>query len=321
MRFGWRRSFPKTELIKLMAVAHKLEKNLSGDKDNMMEFAVRGRRIFFPRRPLIMGILNINDDSFSGDGCIDTGWALNRAAEMVAAGADIVDVGGESARTNRGAVSEEEEWSRVGPFIEGFHRAVSRVSPRDEEQVYPPILSVNTWRTAVATRALQADCDLLNDMSAMPDDAHARLCAEHGAALLIMHSRGQPKVPHTHVEYPDVMSELETFFDSRIALAHSAGLAHDSILLDPGIDFAKQTADNLRILRELPRLLRFGRPILLPVSRKGTIGRVLGIEDPASRDAGTVACIVAGALRGASMFRVHNVGAAWHTLRTLKIVE
>jgi len=285
-----------------------------------MAFSARGRRIVFPRRPLIMGILNINDDSFSGDGRLDAGWALERAAAMVAEGADMVDVGGESARTNREAVPEEEEWKRIAPFLEGFSSAVSDVSPRDGEQVWPPVLSVNTWRTSVAEEALRAGCDLLNDMSSLPDDAHARLCADHGAALLIMHSKGQPKIPHTHVEYGDVMSELEAFFDSRLALAQSAGLSRDAILLDPGIDFAKQTADNLRIFRELRRLHHFGRPILLPVSRKGTIGRVLGIEDPAGRDAGTVACIVAGALRGASVFRVHNVGAAWHALRTLEVV-
>jgi len=265
-----------------------------------------------------MGILNINDDSFSGDGRLDTDWALSRAAEMISEGADIVDVGGESARTNRAAVDEEVEWSRIAPFVEGFRGIAA--PPRDEEQVFPPLLSVNTWRTAVAARALQAGCDLLNDMSTLPEDTHARLCAGHGAALLIMHSRGEPKVPRPNENYPDILSELESFFESRIARAVAAGLSRNATLLDPGIDFAKQTADNLRIYRELPRLHRFGRPILLPVSRKSTIGRVLGIENPADRDAGTVACIVAGALRGASIFRVHNVGAAWLTLRTLETV-
>ncbi|MEI6279681.1 MAG: dihydropteroate synthase [Verrucomicrobiae bacterium] len=297
-------------------VSCTLEKIAPRDKENLL--VVRGRRIVFPRRPLLMGILNINDDSFSGDGRLDAGWALDRAKEMIAEGADIVDVGGESARTNRAAVSQEEEWARIDPFVLGF-RGIE-ASPRDAEQLFPPLLSVNTWRTTVAARALEAGCDLLNDMSALPEATHASLCAERGAALLIMHSRGEPKIPHDHVEYPDILSELESFFESRIALAVAAGLPRNAIILDPGIDFAKQTADSLRIYRELPRLRRFGRPILLPVSRKSTIGRVLGIENPASRDAGTVACIVAGALRGASLFRVHNVGAAWQTLRTLEAV-
>jgi len=266
-----------------------------------------------------MGILNINDDSFSGDGRLDAGWALGRAGEMIAEGADIVDVGGESARTNRAAVSEDEEWSRIAPFLHGFPGVVA--VPRDGAQVFPPLLSVNTWRTGVARRALEAGCDLLNDMSALPDGTHARLCAERGAALLIMHSKGEPKIPHTGEEYPDILAELESFFESRIALAISAGLPRDAIVLDPGIDFAKQPADSLRIFRGLARLRRLGRPILLPASRKSTIGRVLGIENPAERDAGTVACLVAGALRGASILRVHNVRAAWQTLRTLEAMR
>jgi dihydropteroate synthase len=299
-----------------MSVENKLSKNAPGDKDNLL--VARGRRIAFPRRPLVMGILNVNDDSLSGDGRLDAGWALARAGELVAAGADIVDVGGESARTNRAAITEDEEWRRIAPVLRGFRDI--RAAPRDPEQVFPPLLSVNTWRTGVVERALDAGCDLLNDMGALPTDAHARLCAAHGAALLVMHSRGEPKTPQTGVRYPDVMEELESFFASRIALALAAGLPREAIILDPGIDFAKQTGDNLRIFRELGRLLRFGRPILLPVSRKGMIGRVLGIENPADRDAGTVACIVAGALRGALIFRVHNVPAARHALRTLEAV-
>lgn len=300
-----------------MKAASKLEKKLPRHKENMITLAARGRRIAFPRRPLIMGILNITDDSFSGDGRLDPAWALARARELVAAGADIIDVGGESARTNRAAVPPEEEWRRMGPFIEGFVEAVRDGSPRDAEQVYPPLLSANTWRPEVAERALAAGAELLNDMGALPDDKNARLCAASGAALLIMHSQGEPKVAHTHVAYDDVITEMRRFFSEKIELALRAGVAREQILLDPGIDFAKQTEDNLRVYRELEAFAEFGRPILLPVSRKSVIGRVLGITDPAARDAGTVACLVAGALRGASIFRVHNVDAAWLALRAL----
>ncbi|MFZ4776846.1 MAG: dihydropteroate synthase [Terrimicrobiaceae bacterium] len=298
----------------------KLEKNPSGDKDNITALQTRGRRIPLTARPLIMGILNINDDSFSGDGRIDTGWALGRAREMVAAGADLIDVGGESARTNRAPVSEEEEWRRISPFLEKFSDTVRNACPPDDVRVFPPLLSVNTWRTGVVARALEAGCDLINDMSALPEDTHARLCARHGTALLLMHSQGEPKIPHTHVSYRDLMSELEEFFEAKIALATAAGLSRSSLVLDPGIDFAKQTGDNLLIYRELRRLTRFGCPILLPVSRKSTIGRVLGIENPADRDAGTVACIVAGTLRGASILRVHNIQAARLALRAIDAV-
>lgn len=268
-----------------------------------------------------MGILNINDDSFSGDGRLDSQWALSRAVDMIAEGADIVDVGGESARTNRTPISEEEEWSRIQPFMEGFEQALKQARPRDAEQLFPPLLSVNTWRSAVAHQALQAGCDILNDLGALCDDRNARLCAETGAALVIMHSQGEPKVAHTHMYYADIMGELDRFFSEKIRLAVQAGVAPEQMILDPGIDFAKQMADNLRIYRELDRLVSFERPLLLPVSRKSVIGRVLGIESPAERDAATMACIVAGYLRGASVFRVHQVAAAWQVIRTMEAVQ
>jgi dihydropteroate synthase len=268
-----------------------------------------------------MGILNINDDSFSGDGRLDVEWALGRAREMVSEGADIIDVGGESARTNRDAIGEDEELRRVLPFLEKFERAMAGATPRDNAQIYPPLVSLNTWRPGVVEGALEAGFDILNDMGALPDDKNAKLCARIGAALLIMHSKGQPKVSHRHVTYPDVIKELEEFFDEKITMAMQAGLTREHIILDPGIDFAKQTEDNLKIYRELEKLTAKGFPVLLPVSRKSVIGRVLGIENPSGRDAGTAACIVAGCLRGASIFRIHHVGAAWQTLRTLEILK
>lgn len=281
-----------------------------------MELTARARRIRFPRRPLIMGILNINDDSFSGDGRLNSGWAMARARELAAAGADLIDVGGESARTNRGPIAPEEELRRILPFIAAFPGLWEGVSPRDAEQVFPPLLSINTWRPEVAGPALDAGGDLLNDMSALPDDRNARLCAQSGAALLIMHSVGAPKIPHTHVGYDDVMASLRAFFREKIALAHAAGVHPGSIVIDPGIDFAKQEADNLSVFRNLSQLAEFQCPVLLPVSRKSVIGRVLGIREPADRDAGTAACIVAGMMRGASIFRVHNVEMAWRVIRT-----
>ena len=160
---------------------------------------------------------------------------------------------------------------------------------------------------------------MLNDIGALPTDENARLCAATGAALLIMHSVGVPKVAHTHVSYDDVMTRLEEFFAEKIALAERAGVSRDALILDPGIDFAKQRADNLRIYRELDRLAHFDRPILLPVSRKTVIGDVLGIANPAERDAGTIACIVQGMLRGAAIFRVHNVRAAAQAVRMIEI--
>ena len=280
-----------------------------------MILSARGRKISFPRRPLIMGIVNITDDSFSGDGSLDIDYALTLARTYVAAGADIIDVGGESARTNRHAIAEEEECARVKPFVQRF----SEVScdPVDGIQLFPPLLSINTWRPKVAAEVLNVGGHLLNDMSALPTDANARVAAAHGAALLVMHSVGLPKEEHTHIFYQDVLGTIERFFEEKIRTAMAAGVSRDAIVLDPGIDFAKQKSDSLRIYRELDRLKRFERPILLAVSRKTVIGDTLGIPDPAERDAGTLACVVAGVLRGASIFRVHNVHAVSQALRVL----
>jgi dihydropteroate synthase len=272
-----------------------------------MRLVARGVTLEWPRRPLVMGIVNLGADSFSGDGIVEVERAIEHAHALVREGADIIDIGAESARTNRGPISEDEEAAQLIRFI-----------VRWESEA---LLSINTWRPAVARAALTAGGHLLNDIGALPTDENARICAETGAALLIMHSVGEPKVPHTHVGYDDIMARLDEFFSAKLALAEAAGVPRDAIVLDPGIDFAKQRADNLRIYRELDRLAKFERPILLPVSRKTVIGEVLGIEKPADRDAGTVACIVQGMLRGAAIFRVHNVRAAAQTVRMISAVE
>jgi len=281
----------------------------------------RGRRIAFPRRPLIMGILNLNDDSFSGDGTLDLDVALARTQEMIALGADVIDVGGESARTNRAAVAIGEEIARVVPYVERFSSIVAASAPRDEEQIFPPLLSINTWRPEVAGKILGAGGDILNDMSALSDLQNARIAARHGAALLIMHSIGQPKVAHTHVGYANIMETLLDFFLTKIAEAKTVGLSDEQFILDPGIDFAKQREDNLTIYREFSRIAGLGYMTLLPVSRKTVIGDVLGGLPARERDAGTVACIVAGVERGARMFRVHEINAAYETLKILGALQ
>jgi len=272
-----------------------------------MKLLARGMVLEWPRRPLVMGIVNLSVDSFSGDGLADVKAALEKARGLLDDGADIIDLGAESARTNRAPISEQEEAAQLVRFIERWES--------------PALLSINTWRPAVARAALAVGGHILNDIGALPTDENARICAGTGAALLIMHSIGQPKVPHIHVGYDDIMARLDEFFTAKIALAEGAGVPSDALILDPGIDFAKQRADNLRIYRELDRLHHFGRPILLPVSRKTVIGEVLGIKNPAERDAGTVACAVQGMLRGASIFRVHNVRATVQAVRMVSALE
>ena len=288
---------------------------------------LRARRhsIAFPRpRPLVMGIVNLSPDSFSGDGVIDPATAIERAREMLAQGADIIDIGAESARTNRAAIPAAEEIVRLTPFIEAFPALVAEgfsSAPFDTDQLWPPLLSINTWRPEVVEAVLSAGGDILNDISGVPDARNAALCAAPGVALLVMHSVGNPKEPHLDQGYSDLWQSLDGFFTEKLTLAASAGIEKDRLLLDPGIDFAKQRDDNLRIFSNLERLEKFGRPILLPVSRKTVIGEVLGNPEPSELDAGTVACLVSGFRRGTHIFRVHNVAAATSALKVLAAVE
>jgi dihydropteroate synthase len=282
-----------------------------------MILSLRGRAVTFPRRPLVMGIVNVTDDSFSGDGSLQIERAIETARRHITAGADIIDVGGESARTYRREISEEEETARILPFLDRFPVCHDGAKPVDQIQIFPPLLSINTWRPGVAEATLRMGGHLLNDIGGLPTDENARIAAKYGTGLLIMHSVGLPKQRHTDVRYADVLRTLESFFDQKIGQAMSAGVAREAVVLDPGIDFAKQKKDNLLIYRELRLLQQFERPILLPISRKTVIGDVLGIADPADRDAGTIACVVAGTLRGASIFRVHNVHAVVQSLRVI----
>jgi dihydropteroate synthase len=281
----------------------------------------RAGRVLTFERPLVMGILNLNDDSFCGDGTLDPEVASTRVKEMLADGADIIDVGAESARTNRAAITVDEEVARLAPFLETYPALLEDAPRLDGQQLWPPVLSINTWRPQVVEKVLPLGGELLNDMSALPDDRNARHCARHGAALLIMHSVGEPKVPHTHCQWENITGEINRFFADKITLATAAGLDPRVILLDPGIDFAKQKDDNLRLLRECGSFAKHERPVLLPVSRKTVIGETLGLPNPLDRDAGTIACIAAGMLRlPALVFRVHNTRAAAQAVRVLQAV-
>lgn len=280
-----------------------------------MILRVPGRSIKFPRRPLLMGIVNINDDSFSGDGTLDPSQALEQARQQIADGADIIDIGAESARTNRDAISVEEEVRRLRSFLDGWEDLTKE--PADNRQIFPPLLSINTWRPEVVARVIGSQVDILNDMSALPDSRNALLCAEHEVALLIMHSVGEPKISHTHQQWDDLMGSMTSFFREKIEIALAAGLTREQIILDPGIDFAKQKADNLLLLKELSKITALDQPVLLPISRKTIIDDVLDLPDPNDRDPGTLALLTHGAIQGAHIFRIHNVRSCWEALKVL----
>ena len=277
-----------------------------------MRLQVRDKIVDFSDRTMVMGIININDDSFSGDGTLNQNKAMGMAMAKVDEGADIIDIGAESARTNRGPISVEEEINRLSPFIKTFHSA------KWDKDRPKPLLSVNTWRSEVSRKILPLGVDILNDIGALSQSDNARICSDHGTALLIMHSIGLPKEPHLGQKYENVIEEINFFFEEKINLATSVRLKEEQILLDPGIDFAKDRAENLNILKNLREFHKHERPILVPVSRKTVIGEVLSIDDPCSRDAGTVACSVSSIIRGAAILRVHNVKAASQTVKVIQ---
>ena len=286
-----------------------------------MNLQLPNRTLSWPRRGSVMGILNINHDSFSGDGKVDQQWAAQRARQMMSEGADFIDIGAESARTNRAAITIEEEIERFAGFCKNWSDIIAQGQPRDEHQVWPPVLSANTWRPEVVAAVVDMGVEVVNDMSGLPDDRNAQLCLDSGAALLIMHSVGAPKVDHSHVRWPDILRSIEEFFDGKLTQCGRVGLARDQIILDPGFGFAKSPKDDLTVLSELARFTSFDRPLLLPVGRKGFIGETLDIEEPSARDAGTLACVTAGHTRGASIYRVHEVKGCYETLKVLHALQ
>ncbi|HEY4451991.1 MAG TPA: dihydropteroate synthase [Solirubrobacteraceae bacterium] len=250
-------------------------------------------------RPLLMGIVNASPDSFS-DGGVHAGLEgqLALARELHGAGADILDIGGESASTGRPVVAEQEEIARVAPLIE---RVAGELGA---------LVSVDTYKPAVASAAIAAGAKIVNDVSGLRDPALAEVCARSGAALVVMHTRAAPRERLQDADlYTDVVGEVKAFLAERTARAIAAGCSAEQILLDPGPDFAKTPAQTIALLRELEQLHALGRPLLLAISRKDFIG-ALTRRGPRERLAGTLAALAHGVEHGAHIFRVHDVAAA-----------
>jgi dihydropteroate synthase len=267
-------------------------------------------------RPLIAGILNLTPDSFSDGGELQTvEQAVSRAQALVAQGADLLDVGGESTRP-QGArpVSAEEELRRVVPVI----RALSREVP-------DTLISVDTTKSIVAEQALAAGAAIVNDVSAFRlDDRMGAVCAAAGAGVILMHSRGgvSDMATFAHADYESVVDEVSAELTDRAAAARDAGVTSEAIVLDPGIGFAKRSEQSLAMLAGLSRLVALGFPVLVGVSRKRFIGELTAEPVPSERVAGTLAANVIALSRGARLFRVHDVKAnrqaldvAWAILR------
>lgn len=260
-------------------------------------------------RPIVVGVVNVTPDSFSDGGRFaGVAEAAAHAARLVAEGADVLDVGGESTRP-QGAVpvDAEEERRRVVPVIEAIRARLPEVP-----------ISVDTVKAAVAEAALGAGAQVVNDVSGFRLDARmGETCARHRAGVILMHSRGvvSDMATFVHATYEgDVVDVVARELAERMAAARAAGVADDAIVLDPGIGFAKRAAHSLAVLAGLPRLLSLGRPLLVGVSRKRFIGEITRVTVPADRVHGTTGANVAALCAGARLFRVHDVRAAREAL-------
>ena len=246
-----------------------------------------------------MGIVNASPDSFSDGGRHTSLRArVMLAKRLLASGADIIDIGGESARTDADPVAAEVEIERVIPLVE---RVAGDLGA---------LVSVDTYKPEVARAAIAAGARMVNDVSGLRDAELAAVCAQTGAALVIMHTRAAPRERLQDEDfYEDVVEDVLGFLSERMALALDEGVAREQILLDPGPDFAKTPAQTIELLAHVERLHDLGRPLLMAISRKDFVGALTG-RAPRERGAGTLAALAHGVEKGASVFRVHDVEAA-----------
>ncbi len=268
---------------------------------------VRGAALVFDR-PRLFGILNVTPDSFSDGGAFaSVDAALAHAEFMRAAGADVIDVGGESTRPGGAEpVDAAEELRRVLPVVQGLTRRLPGV-----------LISVDTTKAAVAEAALAVGAHIVNDVSGgRLDPAMAGTVGRHGAGYVIMHSRGTVRdmATYAHAQYDDVVADVAAELAARVAAARAAGVEEENIVLDPGLGFSKRSGDSLAVLAGLPRLAAAGFPLLVGASRKRFVGELTGAAAPGERLFGTVGAHVAALMRGATLFRVHDVRAARESL-------
>lgn len=249
-------------------------------------------------RPLVMGIVNVTPDSFSDGGTLGgVADALSRAQAMVAAGADILDIGGESTRPGAAEVPASEEIARTAPVIRAI-RASGIATP----------ISIDTRKAHVAEAALAAGADMVNDVSALTWDAGlARVVAEAGVPVCLMHAQGTPQTMQVDPRYGDVLAEVYDWLARRMDHAVAAGISHDRLIADVGIGFGKTLQHNLTLLRGLAAFHGLGAPILLGASRKRMIGELTGEPKPDQRMPGSVAVALWAAAQGAQILRVHDV--------------
>lgn len=250
--------------------------------------------------PVIMGILNVTPDSFSDGGeFLTTNAAVLRALKMAEEGADIIDIGGESTRPGSEPVSADEELARILPVI----RAI-----RQKSNIQ---ISIDTTKASVAEEAIRAGANIINDVSAgLSDKRMFGVAAKCDVPIILMHMRGSPKTMQAgEIHYHDVVGEVAEYLKDRASSALLEGVASPNIMIDPGIGFGKTVENNMTILKELPRLKKLNYPVVIGVSRKSFLGKVLGIADPKNRLEGSLAAAAIAVKNGADIVRVHDVAA------------
>jgi dihydropteroate synthase len=264
----------------------------------------------FTRRTLIMGILNVTPDSFFDGGRRNSPvQAIADGVAMAATGADIIDIGGESTRPGAQPVSQAEELARVLPVVRGLRREVGL-----------PI-SIDTHKSNIARAALEAGADIVNDISALRfDPAMTSLVVAEKVPVVLMHMQGTPRTMQAEPRYADVTREVRDFLAAQLYEAMDAGIAREMIILDPGVGFGKTIDHNLQLLRTLPVLAALGQPLLVGVSRKAFIGKILNLE-AADRLEGSLAAAVAAVLAGANILRVHDVAETSKALRVTDAIR
>ncbi|MCF7936465.1 MAG: dihydropteroate synthase [Synergistales bacterium] len=259
----------------------------------------------------IMGILNRTPDSFYAGSRVASRGTVATGGAMLEAGAAILDIGAESSRPGSEPVSEDEEMDRLLPDIEALRRAFPGA-----------VLSADTTKASVARAAVEAGADMVNDISGFAfDEAMAPTVARLGVPTVLMHIKGTPKTMQRDPHYHHLFAEMTGYFDERVGYALRCGIRRDQLILDPGIGFGKRKEDNLAILRHLEAFRTFGLPLLVGHSRKSTIGRVTGEEDPAGRLEGTLAVSALCAWQGVPLIRVHDVAENAKVLRTIQAVK
>ncbi|ADE11300.1 dihydropteroate synthase [Sideroxydans lithotrophicus] len=264
-----------------------------------------GKFQFDLSRPLVMGIVNVTPDSFSDGGHhSSTASAIDHAQQLIADGADILDIGGESTRPGAATVSTQEELDRVLPVIEGLH------------DISVPI-SIDTWKPKVMRAALTAGASMVNDINALQEEGALEMVAASGAAVCLMHKQGVPQTMQQQPQYQDVVAEVSAFLRERIAAAEAAGIARESMVIDPGFGFGKTLAHNLALLRNLDAFCALGVPVLAGLSRKSMLGAIIG-RDVGERMAASVAAAMLAVQRGAAIVRAHDVR---ETVDALKIMN